>query len=131
MTFERRNEMSGITKRVYFPAKSGHNSKVNRCRFHYLENRLSLSQFFFLFCRLLVLSKRIKVASFQAHLICFFYPLEGIFFRIWLKYNVMEGEDKTWTRGPWTPTLDRVHGPLSWTGSMDPLSWTRSMDTFF
>ena len=29
------------------------------------------------------------------------------------------GEDKTWTRGPWTPTLDRVHGPLSWTGSMD------------
>ena len=21
------------------------------------------------------------------------------------------GEDKTWTRGPWTPTLDRVHGP--------------------
>ena len=42
-----------------------------------------------------------------------------------------KGEDKTWTRGPWTPTLDRVHGPLSWTGSMDPLSWTRSMDTFF
>ena len=36
------------------------------------------------------------------------------------------GEDKTWTRGPWTPTLDRVHGPLSWTGSMDPLSWTGS-----
>ena len=36
------------------------------------------------------------------------------------------GEDKTWT-----PTLDRVHGPLSWTGSMDPLSWTRSMDSFF
>ena len=41
------------------------------------------------------------------------------------------GEDKTWTTGPWTPTLDRVHGPLSWTGSMDPLSWTGSMDTFF
>ena len=36
------------------------------------------------------------------------------------------GEDKTWT-----PSLDRVHGPLSWTGSMDPLSWTRSMDSFF
>ena len=32
------------------------------------------------------------------------------------------GEDKTWTRGPWTPTLDQVHRPLSWTGSMDPLS---------
>ena len=29
------------------------------------------------------------------------------------------GEDKTWTRGPWTPTLDQVHGPLSWPGSMD------------
>ena len=41
------------------------------------------------------------------------------------------GEDKTWTRGPWTPTLDRIHGPLSWTGSMDPLSWTGSMDSFF
>ena len=41
------------------------------------------------------------------------------------------GEDKTWTRGPWTPTLDQVHGPLSWTGSMDPLSWTGSMDSFF
>ena len=36
------------------------------------------------------------------------------------------GEDKTWTRGPWTPSLDQVHGPLSWTGSMDPLSWTGS-----
>ena len=36
------------------------------------------------------------------------------------------GEDKTWT-----PTLDRVHGPLSWTGSMDPLLWTGSMDRFF
>ena len=24
-----------------------------------------------------------------------------------------------------------VHGPLSWTGSMDPLSWTGSRDTFF
>ena len=42
-------------------------------------------------------------------------------------YN--KGEDKTWTRGPWTPSLHRVHGPLSWTGSMDPLSW--SMDSFF
>ena len=41
------------------------------------------------------------------------------------------GEDKTWTRGPWTPTLDQVHGPLSWTGSMDPLSWIGSMDSFF
>ena len=41
------------------------------------------------------------------------------------------GEDKTWTRGPWTPTFDWVHGPLSWTGSMDPLSRTGSMDSFF
>ena len=38
---------------------------------------------------------------------------------------------RLWTRGPWTPTLDRVHGPLSWTGSMHPLSWRGSMDTFF
>ena len=21
------------------------------------------------------------------------------------------GEDKTWTRSPWTATLDRIHGP--------------------
>ena len=46
----------------------------------------------------------------------------------WIEFSL--GEDKTWTRGPWTPTLDRVHGLLSWTGSMDPLSWTGSMDTF-
>ena len=38
------------------------------------------------------------------------------------------GKYKTWTPGPWTPSMDRVHqnmdrvhGPLSWTGSMDPL----------
>ena len=46
----------------------------------------------------------------------------------WIEFSL--GEDKTWTSGPWTPTLDRVHGLLSWTGSMDPLSWTGSMDTF-
>ena len=34
------------------------------------------------------------------------------------------GEDKTWTRGAWTPTLDQVHAPLSWTGSMDHGPWT-------
>ena len=34
--------------------------------------------------------------------------------------GIWRGEDETWTTGPWTPTLDRVHGPLSWTGSMDP-----------
>ena len=33
--------------------------------------------------------------------------------------QVGSGEDKTWTRGPWTPPLDWVHRPLSWTGSMD------------
>ena len=44
---------------------------------------------------------------------------------------LVSGEDKTWTRGPWTPTLDQFHGPLSWTRSMDPLSWTGSMDSFF
>ena len=38
---------------------------------------------------------------------------------------------RLWTRGPWTPTLDWVHKPLSWTGSMHPLSWRGSMDTFF
>ena len=38
---------------------------------------------------------------------------------------------RLWTRGPWNPTLDRVHKPLSWTGSMHPLSWTGSMDSFF
>ena len=27
---------------------------------------------------------------------------------------------RLWTRGPWTPTLDQVHKPLSWTGSMHP-----------
>ena len=27
---------------------------------------------------------------------------------------------RLWTRGPWIPTLDRVHKPLSWTGSMHP-----------
>ena len=54
---------------------------------------------------------------------------------IWGKY-------KTWTPGPWTPSMDRsmdpvhenmdrVHRPLSWTRSMDPLSWTGSMDPFF
>ena len=46
-------------------------------------------------------------------------------------FQQMAGEDKTWTRGPWTSSLDRVHGPLSWTRSMDPLSWTGSMDSFF
>ena len=48
-----------------------------------------------------------------------------------VKIEFLKGEDKTWTRGSWTPSLDRVHGPLLWTGSMDPLSWTRSMDSFF
>ena len=53
------------------------------------------------------------------------------YFSIGRHIGAHQGEDKTWTRGPWTPTLDRVHGPLSWTGSMDPLSWTGSMDSFF
>ena len=44
------------------------------------------------------------------------------FLKIWFH----GGEDKTWT-----PTLDPVHGPLSWTGSMDPLSWTGSTDAFY
>jgi hypothetical protein len=30
------------------------------------------------------------------------------------------GKYKTWTPGPWTPCLDRVHGPPPWTGSTDP-----------
>ena len=41
------------------------------------------------------------------------------------------GEDKTWTRGPWTATLDRVHGLLSWTGSMDPPVMNRVHGHFF
>ena len=32
----------------------------------------------------------------------------------------MRCEDKPWTRGPWTPISDRVHGPLNWTRSMHP-----------
>ena len=39
-----------------------------------------------------------------------------------------QGEDKTWTPGPWTTSLDWVHGPPLWTGSMDhlfgPGPWT-------
>ena len=49
----------------------------------------------------------------------------------------LDPKDKTWTRGPWTPTLDRFHGsPV-----MDQVHgyyltfierfWTGSMDTFF
>jgi hypothetical protein len=45
------------------------------------------------------------------------------------------GKYKTWTPGPWTPCLDRVHGPPLWTGSMDPLHgpgpWTPSMGRIF
>ena len=25
--------------------------------------------------------------------------------------NELQGEDKIWTPGPWTPSLDRIHGP--------------------
>ena len=45
--------------------------------------------------------------------------------------HVQTGKYKTWTPGPWTPSVDRVHGLgfiKIWTGSMDPLSWTGSMD---
>ena len=38
----------------------------------------------------------------------------------WSPMRPKKGEDKTWTPGPWTPSLDRVHGPPSWTRSMDP-----------
>ena len=44
---------------------------------------------------------------------------------------LVSGEDKTWTKGPWTPTLNRVHGPLSWTGSINPLPWTGPWTLFF
>ena len=30
-----------------------------------------------------------------------------------LNNSSLPGEDKTWTPGPWTPSLDRVHGPPS------------------
>ena len=49
----------------------------------------------------------------------------------------LDPKDKTWIRGPWTPTLDRFHGPPV----MDQVHgyffifierfWTESMDTFF
>ena len=69
-----------------------------------------------------------------AYLPPFYFPDSGLYllkaFDFYFDLFWM-GEDKRWTRGPWTPSLDRVHGPLSWTGSMDPLSWTRSMDSFF
>ena len=29
------------------------------------------------------------------------------------------GKYKTWTPGPWTPSVDRVHGPGPWTTFMD------------
>ena len=35
--------------------------------------------------------------------------------------HIYPGEDKTWTRGPWTPTLDRVHGRDHFHG---PGPWT-------
>ena len=38
-----------------FGCQNSQYAKVNVCRFHYLKNGLSLSQFFLLFCRLLVL----------------------------------------------------------------------------
>ena len=38
-----------------------------------------------------------------------------------LDFGIKTGEDKTWTPGPWTTSLDRVHGPPLWTGSIDPL----------
>ena len=36
-------------------------------------------------------------------------------------YVLPMGEDKTWSPGPWTTSLDRVHGLPLWTASMDPL----------
>ena len=35
--------------------------------------------------------------------------------------QLVQGKYKIWTPGPWTTSMDRVHGPLSLTGSMDPL----------
>ena len=64
-----------------------------------------------------------------AYLPPFYFPDSGLYLLKAFDLFWM-GEDKRWTRGPWTPSLDRVHGPLSWTGSMDSLSWTRSMDSF-
>ena len=39
--------------------------------------------------------------------------------RLWGKY-------KTWTPGPWTPSMDRVHGPGPW--KYGPGPWTPIMD---
>ena len=37
------------------------------------------------------------------------------------------GEGKTCTKGPWAPTLDRVHGPLSGISQIVPPSWNYRM----
>ena len=39
--------------------------------------------------------------------------------------------DHLFGQGPWTTSLDRVHGPPIWIGSMDPLIWTGSVDPLF
>ena len=58
---------------------------------------------------------------------CFLVFLNGVWHLQTTDYRLQQrGKYKTWTPGPWTPSVDRVkYGPgpwtLSWTGSMDPL----------
>ena len=51
-----------------------------------------------------------------AYLPPFYFPDSGLYllkaFDFYFDLFWM-GEDKRWTRCPWTPSLDRVHGPLS------------------
>ena len=60
-----------------FGCQNSQYAKVNVCRFHYLKNGLSLSQFFPPFLSMLVLWQKI-VPSFLGHVACPFYPLEGL-----------------------------------------------------
>lgn len=78
MTFKRRKEMVGITKESLFCCQKLRKFKSEQMSLSLLRKWIVTVTVLFS-CRLLALSKRIKVASFQGHLICFFYPLQGIF----------------------------------------------------
>ena len=59
------------------------------------------------------------------------------------RYPFKMGKCKTWTPGPWSPSVEQVHGPGPskygpgpWTpfhglGPWSPLYWTGSMDPLF
>jgi hypothetical protein len=85
--------------------------------FQFLTNRIEVCrtcQYTWSSLLTMLLSKAAaSCARCLASLICF---IKGSYYkRQYLKY-------KTWTPGPWTPCLDRVHGPL-----YGPGPWTPSM----